>query len=448
MQMARRIGLYAATCITIGNIVGSGIFRSPSAVAGYLDNEAVVLGAWILGGLMSLCGALVVAELGTLYPAAGGVYVFLREAFGRAWAFTFGWANFLVLGPTVIASIASVFASYLVRTLPVPESSLASAELGAGLAAILLITAVNMAGVHFGTGTQNLFTTAKIVGILLLVIAAFTLTPAAPGTGAPAAEAAPAAGSAASSGSPFFLLLASAMIPIFFAYDGWIDLTFVAGEVDRPRRNLPLAIVGGTLVVVTIYVLAQLAYSQVMTLPEMAAEEAVGAETAVRLLGRPGERLLAVLVMVSAFGTLNGSILTRARVTMAMAADDLFWKPLAAVHRVRKTPHVSLMAQGLLACLWLSVARGFEDVSGWFVTSSWLFYGLTVAALFVIRRRGPGGDSYKVPLYPITPAVFLVVTTSIIVSDLASSGWRAASGVLIAALGLPVYALFWRSRRG
>jgi len=443
-ELARQIGLYAATAITVGNIIGSGIFRSPHSVAQELHSVPLVIMAWVLGGVLSLCGSLALAELAVAHPRTGGLYVFIREGFGNAWGFVFGWANLWVIKPTVIASITSVFALYLCEALHLPHT----AELGVGIGAILLLTFVNWLGVKEGVRTQSVFTTLKLIGILSLVVLAFTLHASHPAGPLPEG----AATSAAAPARPLMMALVVAMIPILFAYDGWTDCTYVGGEVMNPRRNLPIAIVWGTVLVIVTYVLTNLAYFRVLSPGDVATYEAVGSETIGRLLGGWGRHALAVLVAISTFGTTNGAILTGPRVTQAMAADGLLWKPLAQLDPVRGTPGNALWVQAILACIWLALAGGFEDVSGWFVTTSWLFYGLTTAALFVQRRRereskgAIAAASYRTPLYPLTPVLFVVVTVVIIASDLTTSGWRAAAGVIIAVLGFPVYAI-WKGRR-
>jgi APA family basic amino acid/polyamine antiporter len=437
VELKRQIGLYAATAITVGNIIGSGIFRSPHSVAQHLTSFPVVLSAWLLGGILSICGSLALAELAVTHPKTGGLYVYIRESFGDAAGFVFGWANLWVIKPTVIASITSVFALYFCQAVHLPKG----AEFPVGAGAILLLTFVNWLGVREGAGTQSLFTTAKLIGILGLCAAAFLLH----------SSAAPTQVDAATGVSRGFLqALALAMIPILFAYDGWTDSTYVAGEVIEPRRTLPIAIVWGTWLVIAVYVLTNIAYFHVLGTGGVAHYEAVGAETMQRLMGEWGGHALAVLVAVSTFGTTNGAILTGPRVTQAMAADGLLWRPLAALDARRGTPALALWVQAVLSCLWLALAtRGFEDVSGWFVTTSWLFYGLTTAALFVQRRHERAGriaaPSYRTPLYPLTPLLFVLVTVAIIASDLHDSGWRAWAGVGMAALGLPVYFL-WKGR--
>lgn len=437
--LKRQIGLYAATAITVGSIIGSGIFRSPHSVAQEISSPAVALLAWGLGGLLSLCGSLVLAEMAVTHPRTGGLYVFIRESFGDRLAFVFGWASLWVVKPTVIASIASVFATYFCEALGLGKG----AEFLAGFGAIGILTLVNLMGVKEGTGTQTVLTTLKVAGILGLCLAAFLLPHAGPPSGEPLRATATA--------HPFLLAFAFAMIPIFFAYDGWTDSTYVGGEIVNPARNFPIAILGGTLLVVAVYLVTNMAYYTVLSPAEVATHEAVGAETMRRILGPWGGRALAVLVAVSAFGTVNASVLTGPRVTQAMAADGLFWKRAAHVSARRGTPDVALLIQGALATLWLWLAGGFEDVSGWFVTTSWLFYGLTVAGIFVYRRKERAGlierPAYRMPLFPLTPLLFILVTVAIVASDLTSSGWRAAAGVIVAALGFPFSFLWIRGPR-
>lgn len=439
VEPLRQIGLYAAVAITVGNIVGSGIFRSPHSVAQEIPGVALPIMAWVLGGVLSLCGSLVLAELAVAHPKTGGLYVFIRESFGNAWGFVFGWANLWVIKPTVIAAIASVFALYLCEALRLPHRY----ELPVGCGAILLLTFVNWLGVKEGARTAAVFTTLKVIGVLALCVAAFTLASTYP-PGPP-----PEGSVAKDAPSPLLLGFIAAMIPVLFAYDGWTDVTYVGGECAEPKRNLPIAIVWGTVLVIVLYVLTNLAYFKVLSPADVARYPAVGSETVGRLLGAWGRQALAVLVAVSTFGTVNGAVLTGPRVTQAMAADGLLWKPLAALDPRRGTPSLALWVQAFLSCLWLWVAGGFEDVSGWFVTTSWLFYGLTIAALFIHRRRereqAAPVPEYRALWFPTTAWIFILVTVGLIVSDLTASGWRAAAGVMIAATGFPVY-WAWKRR--
>src|SRR2546426_1070183 len=437
--LKRQIGLYAATAITVGSIIGSGIFRSPHSVAKELHSEALMLAAWVVGGSLSLAGSLALAELAVEHPHTGGLYVFIREGFGRRLAFVFGWASLAVIKPTVIASITSVFAIYACQAAGWP----AAAQLPVGLAAIGVLTFVNWLGVREGANTQTLLTTLKVVGILALCGAAF-------GFPHPVAAGGATAGGFPLAAHPLLIAFVAAMIPILFAYDGWTDSTYVAGEILNPGKNLPIAILGGTAIVIVVYVVTNLAYFAVLSPSDVATYEAVGSETVRRVLGEWGGRALAVLVAGSTFGTTSASILTGPRVTVAMAADGLFWSRAAHAGPRRGTPDFALWLQCGLSCIWLAAAsRGFEDVSGWFVTTSWLFYGLTIATVFVKRRRGAGSapTGYRTPLFPAVPIVFTLVTLTLIASDLATSQWRAMAGVLVAALRFSIYHI-WRGRGG
>jgi len=437
VQLARKIGVYAATAVTVGDIVGSGIFRSPHVVAQHLASVPLMLVAWVVGGLLSICGALVMAELAVGHPRSGGLYVFLREAFGDVAGFVFGWAHLWVIKPTLIASIATVFTLYFCQVTQLPEA----AQFSVAAAAILLLTGVNWLGVTQGAWTQSLFTTIKVIGIAGLCLAAFVL---------PASRDPILSNGALRVVEPAALgAFAVAMIAILFAYDGWADSTYVAGEVINPQRTLPIAIVWGTWLVIAIYVATNAAYAHVLGAEGIAFYPAVGAETMRRVLGGWGARALAVLVAVSTFGTTNGSVLTGSRVTQAMAADGLMWPRLARLDPKRGTPGLALWVQAACACAWLLAANSFEDVSGWFVTTVWLFYALAPVALFARRRRERAGTvaaaAYRTPFYPLTPAIFGIATVLIIANDLHSSGWRAAAGLMISALGFPIYYV-WKRR--
>jgi APA family basic amino acid/polyamine antiporter len=391
------------------------------------------------------------------HPKTGGLHVFIREGFGNAYGFVFGWANLWVIKPTVIASITSVFALYFCQVMGCGKET----EYAVGVAAILMLTFVNWLGVREGTRTQSVLTTLKVIGIAGLCAAAFLLPATHPGT--PLAAGAMGAATTKPLVTAFFV----AMVSILFAYDGWTDSTYVAGEVVNPQRTLPIAIVWGTWLVIAVYVVTNFAYFHVLGAEGVRGYEAVGSETIHRLMGDWGARALAVLVAVSTFGTTNGAILTGPRVTQAMAADGLLWKPLASLDSKRETPAMALWIQALLSIVWLKVAGGFDDVSGWFVTTSWLFYGLTTATIFVQRGREKAGlmekPSYRTPLYPLTPILFIVTTAAIIYSDFTSSTPlqisgvtgplaqviglvpRAGLGVLISLIGFPVYWL-WKGR--
>lgn len=429
-KLSRQIGIWGIFTITVGSIIGSGIFRSPQTIAANVGDAGWSIFAWVLGGILSLCGSLAFTELSVKYPETGGPYVFLKKNFGDLWGFAFGWANMWVLKPTVIASVATVFAIYLCDLFALNNA----ARLPAGLFCIILLTIINIIGVQSGSGTQVVLTLLKVSGILILCGASFIFYQ--PLSGNP-----PSIFSTEQGG---IISFSAAMISVFFAYDGWTDSTFVAGEVKNPRRNLPIAIIGGTLFVIAIYVITNLAYFYVLSVKEVAASEAVGARVLEKIAGPSGTNLLTLLVVISTFGTVNGSILTGPRVTFAMAEDRLLFRFLAAINSKTGTPVYALAFQGVVSCIWLSVASGFEDISGWFATTAWLFYGLATATIFRERmmEKKYGADtetSYRTPLYPFTPLVFILVTVVIILSDIISSKWNAAAGLMISSTAFPAY---------
>src|SRR5262249_1442738 len=297
------------------------------------------------GGLLTLCGALTYAELSALFPNTGGVFVYLREGFGRLPAFLFGWSELLILRASALGAIATVFAEYLLRLLGQPVSVEVHTASGiaqqsapavhyVAVAAIVLIAAFNIAGVNLGAAVQNMTTGAKYGALLLLAAAAFLVGPSLPSP--PTVQ--PVSVSSATVGS-----FGLALVSILWIYDGWADVTFVSGEVKRPSRNLPLALVLGTCAVLAIYLLINLAYLHLLNIDEIAGSKLVAADAAYKIIGAPGVRLVSLAVMISAFGTLNGSMLTGSRIFFAMADDGMFLKKIAAVHPRRKTPYVAIL---------------------------------------------------------------------------------------------------------
>jgi len=437
--LRRRIGLFAAATIFVGSIVGSGIFRTPSSVAGLLPSGSLQLLAWAIAGVLTLCGALTMVELAVAYPRAGGMYAFLRELFGPAVGFVYGWTHFVVFKPTSMAAIAIAFGEYAGRALDLEAGSWKALSYGA----VAAVTAVNVVGVRAGTGVQNVFTVAKVAGIALLVMCAFVL----PVVGQDAApEAPPEPSPVAALGITTFAL---AVLRVFWAYDGWTDAASVCGEISEPQRTIPRAFLGGAVVIVVLYLVTNAAYLAVLTPAEMAAHPAVAAEAARRVIGPAGEIAVVVLVAVSTFGALNGSTLTGARVTLAMAADGMLWKGVSRVSARTGAPVPALLLQGAVAFVWLT-AGGFDETSEWAVSTMWTLYGLGIAGVFVLRSRIRRGlapaPSYRTPGFPVVPLVFTLVTGGVVAASLAQTGLAGAAGLLVAAAGIPVYVVWRRIR--
>ena len=396
-----------------------------------------------------MCGALTYVELAGALPRTGGVYVYLREGFGKLPAFLFGWTNLVILRASSLGAISTVFAEYLLRLLHKEGNPMAVHLIAA--AAILLVAVFNLIGVRLGALVQNLTTGTKYIALLLLVLVAFIIggqhdwTP----------PAAPVAVGSTTSVTMFGL----ALVSILWVYDGWADLTYVSGEVKRPERNLPLALIIGTLAVILIYVLANLAYLHLLDVGQIANSKLVAADTAKRSIGGIGETLVSIAVMISAFGTLNGSILTGPRIFFAMADDGLFFKKIASVHPRFQTPHVAILLTAIPA-MGLVMLQQFEQLADTFVLGIWPFYAIGVGAVYALRRKRKDLQRpYKTLGYPITPALFILVVMFLLGNALADdlryylALWSgvtsppAGSGALmvfgIILLVIPVY-LIWK----
>lgn len=430
--LPRRLGLWSAVAVVIGITIGSGIFRTPAGIARRLPGPLPLFGVWIAGGVVALCGALTLAEVAGAFPQTGGIYVFIRNAFGRLPAFLFGWAELAIIRAAAVGAIATTFAEYLLRVLGY-DPSLAPYDgyvhYVAALA-ILVISILNGMGLRWGSLVQNVTTVAKYFGLLFIVLVAIAF--GLPKTGGHFTPAMPAG---SFSITPFGL----ALVSVLWAYDGWADLAFISGEVKDPEKNLPRALIFGTIAVVAIYLLANVAYLGVMTVAEIGQSKLVAADVAFRLIGQPGVVLVAMTVMLSTLGTLNGSILTNPRVFFAMAADGLLFRKVAAVHPKYQTPYVAIGLTAVLGIVFV-LLRTFEQLADTFVTAILPFYALGVASIFVFRKRGYK-PPFRAPLYPVAPILFVLATLYLLVNALIdeSSRWPTLAIFGIIILGIPVY---------
>lgn len=450
MELPRKLGLFSAVAVLVGSTIGSGIFRSPAGVAAKIPDASLFFLAWIIGGVCVLAGALTYAELAGALPFTGGVFVYLREGFGRMPAFLFGWAELTIVRASALGAIATVFAEYLLRILGLSVTGDAVHYLAA--ASILLVAVFNFVGVNIGALVQNLTTTAKYAALVALVAASFLLGGSATGTSISAV---------ATTSSTSVSLFGLALISILWVYDGWADVTFVSGEVRRPERFLPLSLIIGTSAVIVIYLLTNLAYVHIFSLSQIAGSKLVAADVASRLVGDIGVKLVSLAVMISAFGTLNGSMMTGPRIFFAMADDGLFFKKIAAVHPRFKTPYVAIWLAAAMASVFVMV-RNFEQLADAFVLGIWPFYAGGVAAVYTLRRKRPDlARPYKVWGYPVTPAIFLAAALFLLVNALLSDIGNVSSLVrglpapdgsgttllvfAILAVGIPVF-WFWKGK--
>lgn len=437
--LARRLGLWSSIGLVIGITIGGGIFRTPAGIAARVPDPVWMMSVWVIGGLIVLCGALAFAELAASMPETGGMYVYLREGWGRPYAFLYGWAQLVLIRAAALGGISSVFGEYLLRSIGInPAVHPAWADyLAAG--AIIFAAITNIIGVQFGAFLAGMSTIAKYGALAFLVLAAFLLGGDAGGSWR----------HLASTGAPVEAgLFGLALISVMWAYDGFADLTFASGEVKDPQRNLPRAIIIGTLMIIAIYLAANTAYLYINPINRVQSSPLVAADTMVALFGQIGVAVISVVVMISTFGSLMGSMVASPRIFFAMADDRLFFKQIAAVHPTFRTPWVAIA----LACVLgvgMVMTQTFEQLTDTFVLAMWPFYGLSVAAIYRLRRSQPHlSRPYKVVGYPFVPAVFIVTAFYLVVNAfMTEPQWTTITFAVVLA-GLPVYWLAFRIRPG
>jgi APA family basic amino acid/polyamine antiporter len=432
-SLPRRLGLWSAVAVLVGSTLGSGIFRSPAGIADRLPGPVPLLAIWLTGGAFALCGALTLAELAGAMPRTGGIYVFVRGAWGRLPAFLFGWSELTMIRAASMGALSTTFAEYLLRVLGHdPRVAPYSSDVHYIAAAAILFTATfNYVGLKWGSLVQNITTLAK-TGALLIIIG-LALSIGLPRTGGHFTPAVPA-------GSFGFARFGLALVSVLWVYDGWADVSFVGGEVKNPERNLPRVLIFGTLIIIALYLLANVGYLAVLPVSEIRQSKLVAADVAQRLIGTAGVVFVSAAVMVSTFGTLNGSVMTGSRVLFAMAADGLLFKPIAIVHKKFQTPGVAIALGATLGVVFVLVGT-FEQLADTFVTAIVPFYALAVGAVFVYRRRNGYHPPFRVPWYPIVPALFIIATILLlgnaILDPTSRFGTLAVMGVIL--LGIPVY---------
>lgn len=432
-QLPRRLGLWSAVAVLVGSTIGSGIFRVPSTVAGATEAVGAAGLLWVLGGIVALTGALTVAELATMYPRSGGIFVYIREAWGPLPAFLFGWTELVVIRPSALGAIAMIFAEYT-RTFWALSDVQVRVVAGA---AIALLAFTNYRSLIWAAMVENATTAAKVLALVGLAIIAFIFGDFASGALAGEISFQPRSWGG----------FGVALIAVMWTYDGWADLTFLAGEVKDPGKTLPRALLGGTLLIALVYLAVNAAYLWVLPLDRMAASDLVAADTATVIFGHAGAAIVAALVMLSAFGALTGSMMTGPRIFWAMADEGLFFKPIARVHPRFGTPHVAIILAAVLGIGYVSI-RTFEQLADAFILGIWPFYALAVGAVFVLRRREPDAERpYRTIGYPVVPLVFLIASVGILGNSLVEQPGPTVVGFGIMAAGVPVYYI-WRGRGG
>lgn len=452
--LVRQLGLFDSAMIMVGIIIGSGIFLTTGIMAKSIPSASLILLAWFVGGLLTLAGALTYAELGAAMPEAGGQYVYLREAYGRLAGFLFGWILFLVYMTGGIAALALAFAEYLgyffpsfstdhfLVTLDVPvfqsslQYSLSSGQI-IGVAVIVVLSIFNFIGVGLGKFIQNLFTVVKIGTITVIIVLGFaigkgvspdlTLNPEGMKLGT------------------VFIGFGVALIAVAWAFDGWNNVNFVAGEIKNPSRNLPLALILGTLGVTFLYVLVNYIYLYALPMKETIGIVRIAEKATGSLFGASTGSLISALIIVSVFGSLNGSILVGPRVYYAMAKDGLFFKKVAHVHPRFRTPGFSILIQAVWASV-LTLLGSFEQIFTFAMFMAILFWVWATASVFTLRKKRPDiPRPYKTWGYPVVPAIFIITSVAILLNTLLEKPVEAVAGIFLTALGIPVY-FYWKRR--
>ncbi len=430
-RLPRRLGVWSAAAVLVGSTIGSGIFRVPSTVAADIGTVGAIALVWLIGAVVALFGALTMAELSTLYPRSGGIYVFIREAYGPMPAFLFGWTELLVIRPSALGAVSRIFADYLGAFIPMSEG----ATRGVAAVAIVLLSAANIRSIIWASGVMNVATAAKVIALLFVVLLAFAFGNSHMG----------ALGGPISYSPLSWAGFGIALVSVMWAYDGWADLTFMAGEVKDPARNLPRALLFGTATVVVLYLLINAAYLYVLPIDAMVGSKLVAADAATKIFGVVGKSIVAALVMLSAFGTLNGSIMTGPRILYAMADDGLFFKQIAKVHPRFQTPYASIILCAVLGVGYVSI-NSFKELTDKFILGIWPFYALAVGAVFILRHKLAGVERpYSTWGYPVVPIVFLVASVAMLLNALIEQPLSTGIGFAIILIGIPVF--YWRESR-
>jgi basic amino acid/polyamine antiporter, APA family len=423
------MGLAAATSMVVGIIVGASIFVQPAEVTRLVPNRSGVILAWLVSGVLTLCAALVCAELARLFPNTGGVYVFLKQVYSPALGFLWGWTMFFVMHAGILAAIAVVLARYAGYFFGFGDTAVRMLA----MAAILLVSFIQYLGVKQGSAVQVILTVAKVCAVALLCALIFTL-------GKPAHHDVIASADQPIHIASFGLAVAAGL----FAFGGWHMVSYSAGETRNPERTIPRALILGVLIVTACYTLLNSAYLYVMPLGSVATSTRVAAEAMERVLGPAGAKVITLVIIVSALGSLNGIVLAGPRVYYAMAQDGLAFRWLGALHPKRQTPYLAIAAQAAWSCV-LAATNSYRVLFSRVIYTEWLFFALLAAGIFLLHRRGQYKPRFLAFAYPLLPAVSLLTSAAIAVNQIWAAPRDSFIGLGLLLLGLPVY-FFWAHR--
>ena len=430
-KLARVLTLLDATMINAGGIIGSGIFMVPATIALLTGSTSLILAVWVFGGLISLFGALSVAELGAAMPRAGGQFVYLNEAYGPAWGYLYGWSCVAVINTASIAAVGVAFSEYLGFFFPLSTMGIKSVA----ILSVILLTIINILDVKSGARAQNIFTLLKIGAILGIISLGLVMD-----------------GGSAENIQPFYpdrplpaLVgpLGLAMVSVLWTYDGWIFITYVAGEVKNPGRNIPLSLVFCMLIVISIYLLINFVFTYTLGIGAMGTSMLVASDSASIFLGEKGAALVSIIILISLLGANNGFILTSARINYAMARDKLFFQQAAKVHPKFKSPANALVIQAMWASV-LTFSGTYNQLITYIIFASWIFYALSCAAVIILRKKRPEMKRpYKTPGYPYIPIIFILFAVFLTFNTILEAPRDAAVGAGIILAGLPLY-FYWK----
>lgn len=457
-----KLGLFTAIMIVMSSMIGSGVFKKIAPMSAVLGSGGLVLAAWLIAGLITLIGASTNAEIAGLIAAPGGQYVYFKEMYGKAFAFLYGWSCFSVIQSASIASIGYVFSesvnamihlpvfspeveSYTFLGLFTPFENFGVKVLT--IVTIIFLTSANYFGVIFGGIINNLFTVLKVIGILIIIILGLTISGGSVDNIRPVLD---SPGYEYGTSLGIFGAMFAAMLGAFWAYDGWNNVGYLGGEVRNPKRNIPIALFGGVAAVIVIYMLINFAFLYVMPVDEIIAvsqdrNAIIAVEVMRKLMGFEGAVFISILIMVSTFGTTNGTILASSRIYFAMSRDNLFFKSASFVHPKFKTPYTSLLIQGSWACL-LVLSGSFDQLTDMLIFASFIFYGAGALGVFILRRKMKDVHRpYKIKGYPWIPGIFILFCLTLVVVTIIENPRDAGIGLFLVLLGIPFY-LFWNSR--
>ena len=430
-SLERVLSLLDATMINVGGIIGSGIFMVPATVAFFTGSSSLFFLVWILGGIVSLFGALSVAELGAAMPRAGGQYVYLNEAYGPLWGYLYGWSAVAVINTASIAAVGVAFSEYLGFFFPISDASIKGIAVGT----IVLLTIINIVDVKSGAWFQNLFTLSKLGAIFGIILLGLVME------GGTNQNLSPIF-----SDKPFIGLigpLGLAMVSVLWTFDGWIFITYVAGEVKNPGRNIPLSLIFCMLIVVSVYLLLNYVLLFILGFTGMNGSELVVSDAASVFLGNKGAAVVTLIILISLIGANNGFVLSSARINYAMARDKLFFNQAAQIHSRFKSPANALIIQCVWACL-LTFTGTFNQLITYIIFTSWIFYGMSAGAVIILRKKKPDMDRpYKTPAYPWIPIIFIFFAIFLTINTIMEAPRDAAIGAGIILAGLPLY-YYWK----